>query len=87
MTVNLVRCDASYLSKPKARSRVGGYFYLGNPNEPVDNPKPNGPIHVERPKPNGLIHVKSYILKNVMAGASEAEIATLFHTGQEAVHI
>jgi hypothetical protein len=35
--------DASYLSEPKARSRVGGYFYLGNgtPNPPI-----NGAIHV-----------------------------------------
>jgi hypothetical protein len=71
-----VHSDASYLSEAKARSRIGGYFYLGNPNEPTDNPKPNGPIHVE-----------SRILKNVMAAASEAEIAALFHTGQEAVHI
>ena len=67
--------DASYLSEPKARSRVGGYFYLGNLNEPADNPTPNGPIHIE-----------SRILKNIMAAASEAEIGALFHNGQEAVH-
>jgi hypothetical protein len=70
-----VHSDASYLSKHKARSSVGGYFYLGNLKEPTDNPKPNGPIHVE-----------SGILKHIMAAASETEIATLFHTGQEAVH-
>jgi hypothetical protein len=28
----------SYLSKPKARSRVGSYFYLGGRDEPADNP-------------------------------------------------
>jgi Reverse transcriptase (RNA-dependent DNA polymerase) len=71
-----VHSDASYLSEPQARSRVGGYFYIGNHNEPTDNPKPNGPIHVE-----------SRILKHIMAAASEAEIAALFHTGQETVHI
>jgi Reverse transcriptase (RNA-dependent DNA polymerase) len=68
--------DASYLSEPHARSRVGGYFYLGNNNEPADNPTPNGPIHVE-----------SRIMRNVMAAASEAEIGALFHNGQEAAHI
>jgi hypothetical protein len=71
-----VHSDASYLSEPQARSRVGGYFYLGNTNEPADNPKPNGPIHVE-----------ARILKNIMAAASEAEIAGTFHNGQETVHI
>ena len=59
-----VHSDASYLSEPRARSRVGGYFYLGNANKPADNPKPNGPIHVE-----------ARILKNIMAAASEAEMA------------
>ena len=63
--------DASYLSKPQARSRVGGFFYLGNVNETLANPHPNGAIHVE-----------SRILKNIMAAASEAEIGALFHNGQ-----
>ena len=36
--------DASYLSEPQARSRVGGYFYLGNINEPANKPTPNGPV-------------------------------------------
>jgi hypothetical protein len=71
-----VHSDASYLSEPKARSRVGGYFYLGNNNEPADIIKPNGPIHIE-----------SRVMKNVMAAASEAEIGALFHNGQEAAHI
>jgi hypothetical protein len=67
---------ASYLSELKARSRGGGYFYLGNKDEPLDNPKPNG-----------AIHDKSRILKNIMAAASEAEIAAPFHNSQETVHI
>ena len=62
--------DASYLSEPQARSRVGGYFYLGQRNEPADNPKPNGPVHVE-----------SRIMKNIMAAASEAKTGALFHNG------
>jgi hypothetical protein len=61
---------------PKARSRVGGYFYLGNKDEPPDSHKPNGPILVE-----------SRILTNVMAAASEAEIGALFHNGKEGAHI
>ena len=68
--------DASSLSEPQSRSRVGGYFYLGNHNKPADNPMPNGPIHIE-----------SRIMQNIMAAASEAEIGALFHNGQEAAHI
>ena len=68
--------DASYLSEPQARSCVGGFFYLGNTNEPADNPTPNGPIHI-----------KSRTMKNIMAAASEAEIGALFHNGQEAAHM
>ena len=50
--------DASYLSERNARSRVAGFFYLGNYNEPIDVTKPNGPIHIE-----------SRIMKHVMAAA------------------
>ncbi|MGL5935528.1 MAG: reverse transcriptase domain-containing protein, partial [Cetobacterium sp.] len=71
-----VHSNASYLSEPKARSRVGGYFYLGKSNEAPDIIKPNGPIHIE-----------SRIMKNVMAAASEAEIGALFHNGQETAHM
>ena len=68
--------DASYLSKLQARSRVGGYFYLGNIHKAANNPPPNGPIHVG-----------SRILKNIMAAAPEAEIGAFFHNGQGAAHI
>jgi hypothetical protein len=71
-----VHSGTSYLSKPKARSCVGGYFYLRGRDEPADNPRPNAPIHIE-----------SYIMKNVMSSASKAETDALFHNGQEAVHI
>jgi hypothetical protein len=66
-----VHSNASYLSKPKARSRVGGYFYLGGRDEPANNPRPNAPIHIE-----------SRIMKNVMLSASEAETGALFHNGR-----
>ena len=70
-----IHSDASYLSEPKARSRVGGFFYLGNKDESNDNPHPNGPIHVE-----------SRIMKNVMSSAAEAETGALFHNGQEGAY-
>jgi hypothetical protein len=71
-----IHSDASYLSEPQPRSRVGGYFYLGRDTEPPDIQHPNGPIHVE-----------SRIMKNVMSAASEAEIGAFFHNGQEGAYI
>ena len=71
-----IHSDASYLSEPKARSRVGGFFYLGNKNEPNNNPHPNGPVHIE-----------SRIMKNVMSSAAEAKTGALFHNGQECAHL
>jgi hypothetical protein len=71
-----VHSDASYLSKPKARSRICGYFYLGDRDEPADKPRPNAPIHI-----------KSCITKNVMSSSSKGETSALFHNGQEAAHI
>ena len=71
-----IHSDASYLSEPQARSRVGGYYYLGGTEEPADITKPNGPIHVE-----------SRIMRNVMASASEAETGALFINGQEGAYI
>ncbi|MGL5937077.1 MAG: Ty1/Copia family ribonuclease HI, partial [Cetobacterium sp.] len=71
-----IHSDASYLSEPKARSRVGGFFYLGNKNEPTNNSHPNGAVHIE-----------SRIMKNVMSSAAEAETGALFHNGQEGAHL
>ena len=68
-----VYSDASYLSAPKARSRAGGYFFLGS--LPCDE----DPI-----KLNGAIHVTCTILKLVAASAAEAELGALFLNAQEA---
>jgi hypothetical protein len=65
--------DASYLSAAQARSRAGGYFFLGS--TPIDNK----PI-----KLNGAIHVQCTILKLVAASAAEAELGALFLNAQEA---
>jgi hypothetical protein len=68
--------DASYLSEPEARSRAGGFHYLGN-NQPI--------IASDPPEPaNGAILVVSNIMKMVVASAAEAELGALFFNGQEA---
>lgn len=63
--------DAAYLVCPNRR-RAGGYNYLGN----KDNNLFNGPIYI-----------LAKIIKNVMASAAEAEVASLFLNAQEAVQI
>jgi hypothetical protein len=67
-----IHCDASYLSEPQYRSRVGGYFYSGKVTEPPDIQHSNRPIHM-----------KCRIMKYIMAAASEAEIGVLCHNGQQ----
>ena len=66
--------DASYLSAPKARSRAGGYHYLGNGD--IDNPELNGPIHI-----------LASTMKNVMSSAAEAEVGAAFMNAQDACPI
>ena len=55
--------DATYLVAPEARSRAGGYHWVGNR------------AHTQF---NGPVHVLAKVIKNVMASAMEAEIAALF---------
>ena len=62
-----VHSDASYLSESRARSRLAGYFFLG------DMPQDGKPIFL-----NGAIHVMCSILKIVVASAAEAELGALF---------
>ena len=68
-----IHLDASYLSTPNARSRAGGYFFLGS--IPCDDL----PIII-----NGAIHITCTILKLVAASAAEAELGALFLNAQEA---
>ena len=72
MILNL-HSDASYLSAANARSRAGGYFFLGS--TPIDH---------EPIKLNGAVHVQCTILKLVAASAAEAELGALFLNAQEA---
>jgi hypothetical protein len=55
--------DAAYLVEPEARSRAGGFFFLGNKDGKLIN---------------GSILIITKIIKNVVSSASEAEIAALF---------
>ena len=61
--------NTSYLSEPKAHSRAGGYFYMGN----KDNTFVNGPILT----PTGVIKV-------VVSSAAETKTAALFTNMKEA---
>lgn len=65
-----VQSDASYLSRPQARSVAGALFYLGNTDQPT---------HI-----NGSVHALSSIIPSVVASVAEAEYAALFLAGQEA---
>jgi hypothetical protein len=68
-----VHSDASYLSESKARSRSGGYFYLGN------SPGNKADVH------NGALLSTSTIMRNVMSSAAEAECGALFNNTKDAV--
>lgn len=68
-----IHSDASYLSAPKARSRAGGHFYLGD--KPSNNPE----------RYNGALLNKATILRNVMGSAAEAECGALYENATEAV--
>ena len=58
-----IHSDAAYLVEPEARSRAGGFFYLGNQ---------------DGQQMNGSILILAKVIKNVVSSASEAEIAALF---------
>ena len=64
--------DAAYLVASEARSRAGGYTYLGN--------KKNN-----RQIINGPIAIIAKIIKVVMASAAEAEVAALYMNAKELV--
>jgi hypothetical protein len=66
-----VHSDASYLSEPKARSRVGGHFFMS--------------ANTEDPPNNGAVLNISKIILSVMSSAAEAELAALYVNACEAV--
>jgi hypothetical protein len=66
-----IHSDASYLSKPKARSRAGGHMFLAGKEE--------------IPLNNGAVLNILQIIKAVMSSAAEAELAALFINAKTAV--
>jgi hypothetical protein len=67
-----IHSDASYLSEPKAKSRIGGYFYLGGKNDSRMKPLSNGTL---------LCHTTA--LKHVVSSVAEAEFGALFVNSKE----
>jgi hypothetical protein len=66
-----IHSNASYLSKPLARSRVGGHFFCS--------------ANVDDPPDNGAILNISKVIKAVMSSAAEAELGALYVNARKAV--
>jgi hypothetical protein len=66
-----VHSDASYLSKPSARSCVGGHFFCS--------------ADVDGPHENGAVLNISKILKAVMSCAAKAKLGALYINACEAI--
>jgi hypothetical protein len=64
--------DASYLSEPKFKSEIGGYFYLGNKTNSSKKLLSTGQL---------LCHTT--VLKHVVSSVAEAEFGTLFDNAME----
>jgi hypothetical protein len=62
-----IHSDASYLSEPRAKSCIGGYFFLGNSKHSQFPSLSNGPL---------LCH--SNVLKHVVSSVAKAEYGALF---------
>ena len=67
-----MQIDTAYLVAPKARSRAGGYIYMGN--------RDNNIQIIKAP-----IMIIATILTMVIGSAAEAEVAALYHCAQELV--
>ena len=69
-----VHSDAGYANESAARSRSGGFFYLGNqPGKPEIN--------------NGALLMPTQIIKHVVSSAAEAEIGAAFINCREAIPV
>jgi hypothetical protein len=63
-----IHSDASYLSEPKAKSIIGGYFYLGEKQTPLQW--------------STFVRYKS-VLKQVVSSVNEVESGALFVNSKE----
>jgi hypothetical protein len=66
-----IHSEASYLSENEAKSRAGGFFYMGNATKN------------DKKLTNGAILIVSKVLKHVMSSAAEAEIRAVFINAKE----
>ncbi len=66
-----IHSNASYLSKPKARSRAGGHFFLSDGTDKAPN--------------NGAILNISQIIKSIMSSTAKAKLGALYINAREAV--
>jgi hypothetical protein len=67
-----IHSDASYLSESRARSRIGGIYFMGQAPHDGRSIQLNGPIHIQ-----------ASICKFVVASAAEAELGALFYNCQD----
>ena len=68
--------DAAYLVAAQAKSRIAGFYHLSN-NE----------VHGKPVSLNGEILVECKTLRHVVASATEAELAGVFHNAQLAISL
>jgi hypothetical protein len=66
-----IHSDASYLSEKEAKSRAGGFFYMGSGT------------NTDKKLTNGAILIISKVLKHVMSAAAEADIGAVFINAKE----
>jgi hypothetical protein len=66
-----IHSDASYLSEIEAKSRAGGFFYMGSSASTANK------------LTNGAILIISTVLKHVMSSAAEAEIGAVLINAKE----
>jgi hypothetical protein len=66
-----IQSDVSYLSENEAKSRAGGFFYMGNNNKN------------DQKLTNGALLIVSKVLKHVMSSAAESEIGAVFINAKE----
>ncbi len=69
--VLVIHSDASYFSKPKARSQAGGHFFLSSNSKNAAN--------------NGAVLNLAQLIKTIMSSAAEAELGTLYINACKAV--
>jgi hypothetical protein len=62
-----IHSNASYLSEPNTKSRIGGYFFLGNINHSQYTSLSNGPLLCQ-----------STVIKHLMSSVAEAKYGALF---------